>query len=261
MRMDKGYTPWNKGKHLSEEIKEKMRKSSIGSVPWNKGLTKETNESLRRMSEVKKGRISYEPTRPAWDKGMKEKSKRLQKPKLALYGDEVWLRQQYLLLNRSRYEIARTCGCNEATIRNWLVHFHLPIRNLVESKKIRPTWCKGLTKKTDTRLIRSIKMKRKICGENNPNWIDGRSFLPYPVEFDRQLKELIRCRDDYQCQKCGCSEIENIKKLCVHHIDYDKENCLPSNLTALCQSCNSLVNSNREFWKQYFSTKLRERGL
>lgn len=94
-------------------------------------------------------------------------------------------------------------------------------------------------------------------GQKNPNWRGGKSFEPYTAEFNKQLKELIRQRDNYQCQKCGCPEIENIIKLSIHHIDYEKENCLPSNLIALCKRCNGKVNFNREYWIQYFQNKLR----
>lgn len=105
--------------------------------------------------------------------------------------------------------------------------------------------------------------KRKISqsrgdmsGKANPNWIDGRSFEPYTSEFNRQLKELIRHRDGYQCQKCGHLEMKNEEKLSIHHIDYNKKNCLPSNLISLCQRCNTGVNSNRKEWENYFNEKI-----
>ena len=96
------------------------------------------------------------------------------------------------------------------------------------------------------------KMRFAHLGEKAPNWKGGKSFEPYTPEFNRQLKELIRQRDDYKCQKCGMPEIENIEKLSIHHIDYNKENCLPNNLIALCKICNSKVNFNRDYWTEYF---------
>lgn len=105
--------------------------------------------------------------------------------------------------------------------------------------------------------------KQKIrfthLGENNPNWIDGRSFEPYSFEFNRQLKELIRRRDGYKCQLCGMPEIENIEKLSIHHIDYNKENNLPDNLITLCKSCNTKVNFNRDSWEEYFEEIILEK--
>ena len=105
----------------------------------------------------------------------------------------------------------------------------------------------------------SIETRKKIGkahqGSKNWSWQGGISFEPYTAEFNKQLKELIRNRDNYQCQLCGMPEIENITKLTVHHIDYVKKNCLPDNLIALCKSCNFKVNSNREYWMEYFKLK------
>jgi len=110
----------------------------------------------------------------------------------------------------------------------------------------------------ETRKKMSETRKGIFAGKKNPNWRGGLSFEPYTVEFNRQLKELIRQRDGYKCQLCGMPEIENIRKLSIHHIDYVKRNCLPDNLTALCGSCNSKVNINRNFWKDYFILKRRK---
>lgn len=89
-------------------------------------------------------------------------------------------------------------------------------------------------------------------GKNHPSWKGGISKKPYPFDFNKELKELIRQRDNYRCQLCGMPECENIKKLCVHHIDYVKDNLKPDNLIALCISCNTIVNNNREKWIKYF---------
>jgi len=99
-------------------------------------------------------------------------------------------------------------------------------------------------------------MYGKYCGKDNHFWQGGISFEPYAPEFNRQLKELIRQRDGYKCQLCGIPEIENIEKLTIHHIDYVKKNCLPENLIALCRSCNSKVNANRNYWTGYFKEKI-----
>ena len=100
--------------------------------------------------------------------------------------------------------------------------------------------------------------RKKISGENSPMWQGGISKLPYPFNFDKELKELIRKRDNYKCQLCGMPECENVKKLCIHHIDYDKKNCSPDNLITLCGSCNAKVNFNREYWTKYFRNKMEK---
>jgi len=92
---------------------------------------------------------------------------------------------------------------------------------------------------------------------NHPNWLGGLSRLPYTIEFTASLKESIRDRDGHKCQYCGKTEEQEIKDynkaLAIHHIDYDKENCLDTNLISLCCECNTKANKNRDYWFAYFS--------
>ncbi len=48
--------------------------------------------------------------------------------------------------------------------------------------------------------------------------------------------------------------MELIKKLDVHHIDYDKTNNNIENLIILCGSCHTKTNgkNNREYWTNYY---------
>jgi len=69
------------------------------------------------------------------------------------------------------------------------------------------------------------------------------------------LREAIRKRDDYVCQICNVRQdkLKNrFKKLDVHHIDYNKKNCDPKNLIALCKNCHIKTNYNRDKWIEYF---------
>jgi len=208
-----------------------MQVSSKVRIPWNKGLTKETSKLLRKLSESHKGQVP-------WNKGLH-------------------------------------VGWNKGLAKETDERIKNSAKKSSESHKGQTCWNKGLTKETDKRLKgQSEKLQRHYKkrpgtmkgrtawnkgrrGKEATRWIDGRSYLPYPAEFSRQLKELIRQRDNYQCQKCGCSERENIKKLAVHHIDYDKQNCLPLNLVSLCCRCNSLVNEDRKYWERFFKEKMK----
>ena len=91
-----------------------------------------------------------------------------------------------------------------------------------------------------------------MSGEKHFNWRNGVSFEPYPVIFNGRLKEKIKLRDNYFCQNPYCWN--TAKRLSIHHIDYNKENCYPSNLITLCTSCNSRANKNRERWKNLYSS-------
>jgi len=92
--------------------------------------------------------------------------------------------------------------------------------------------------------------------EFNSNWKGGISFEPYPLGWNKTYKEQIRFRDGYKCQICGKPEIENIRKLDVHHIDYNKKNLDLNNLISLCISCHIKTNYNRNYWEEYLRALL-----
>ena len=69
---------------------------------------------------------------------------------------------------------------------------------------------------------------------------------------DREYKNFIRRRDGYTCRICGGINTIEGKKLSVHHINYNKQDCRPSNLISLCVSCHGKTNTNRKYWIEYF---------
>lgn len=73
----------------------------------------------------------------------------------------------------------------------------------------------------------------------------------YPAEFSGELKAQIRARDGNKCQNPGCWG--KAKRISVHHIDYNKENCSPDNLITLCNSCNARANYDKEYWIMIYS--------
>lgn len=94
--------------------------------------------------------------------------------------------------------------------------------------------------------------KGMFIGENHWNWKGGISFEIYPQGWDELLKDSIRQRDGYVCQICGIHQDELVRKLDVHHIDYNKDNLDPKNLISLCKSCHMKTNFNRGDWIEYF---------
>lgn len=97
--------------------------------------------------------------------------------------------------------------------------------------------------------------RKKYVGKNHPRWIEDRDTFVRPDDWTDTLRESIRQRDNYICQECGIHQDELIgrfKKLDVHHIDYDKQNCNPNNLITLCRSCHSKTNTNRNYWIIYY---------
>lgn len=116
-------------------------------------------------------------------------------------------------------------------------------------------WNKGLSgvqpKSQETRE----KISKALTGTNHWNWQGGITNDPYSDDWTEMLRDSIRCRDNYICQVCGIHQDEmdgRFKKLDVHHIDYNKQNCNPKNLISLCKSCHAKTNINREYWLNYF---------
>jgi hypothetical protein len=133
--------------------------------------------------------------------------------------------------------------------------------------KNNPSWKGGLIEKVceicgETFLVKRSHAGQRTCspkcgakiksGENNCNWQGGISNIPYPFEFNDELKQRIRTRDRNVCQLCKRTMEENGRELPVHHIDYDKQHCNDENLITLCNSCNAKVNFQRGFWTGYF---------
>jgi hypothetical protein len=96
-------------------------------------------------------------------------------------------------------------------------------------------------------ICRSI----KFSGSGNPNWKGGLSYEPYcPIWSDKEYKQYIRDRDGNKCLNPYCSK--NNSRLTIHHIDYNKKNCSPSNLITVCNSCNARANTDRDWHTTWY---------
>lgn len=95
------------------------------------------------------------------------------------------------------------------------------------------------------------KLRLANIGDKNPAWLGGLTFNPYGKKFNKELKLQIKKRDNYICQECNTK-----KELCIHHIDYNKQNNKKNNLITLCRSCHTKTNFKRDNWTNYFKQKL-----
>jgi endogenous inhibitor of DNA gyrase (YacG/DUF329 family) len=108
-------------------------------------------------------------------------------------------------------------------------------------------------------------------GKNHPNWQGGISYAPYCHKFNAEFKEYIRTKFGRVCFLCGKTEVENRKRLSVHHVNYNKNcGCAETEedkkaddnscqFVPLCVSCNSKVNGNRDLWERRIKTKMRNK--
>lgn len=87
--------------------------------------------------------------------------------------------------------------------------------------------------------LRAAMAKRDFRGAKNPFWRGGKSFEPYPPEFNKELKLQILNKQHRRCADCktpiGC---RGGSRPNVHHLDGNKWNCYRSNLVALCVPCH-----------------------
>lgn len=75
----------------------------------------------------------------------------------------------------------------------------------------------------------------------------------YSKAFTKELKLKIKHKYHSTCVICRKTQTSKKEKFDIHHIDYDKQNCIESNLIFLCGSCHGKTNKNKDFWIKYFS--------
>ncbi len=125
-------------------------------------------------------------------------------------------------------------------------------KKLSKIKKLKPTNYWLGKKRGSPSKETKLKMRISHLGEKSNLWKGGISFEPYGLEFNEDLREVIRNRDRRKCRICEKTELEEGKKLSCHHIDYNKRNNDPINLISLCIKCHSKTNGNRNYWIKYF---------
>jgi 5-methylcytosine-specific restriction endonuclease McrA len=82
------------------------------------------------------------------------------------------------------------------------------------------------------------------------------SRFPYPWNF-KDISKAIIARDGGACQGPNCKGTDS--RMTAHHIDYDKSNCDPMNLIALCSACNSSANFGRDQWRAHYQAMMASR--
>ena len=217
---------------MSQEQKDKISDKNKGKI--------RTEEMKRRLSESHKGKHHSEET------NLKISAARIGK---------------YTGINSPNY------GKHLSEETKNRISESLNGRHLLEETKRKISESeKGKIVSDETReLLRLNHTYRDMNGRNNPmygvhlsgeksgNWKGGISFEPYCLKFNNRFKEKIRNQFGRQCFICGMSEEQNNRKLCVHHVNYNKD-CLCNDIKCyfvpLCNTCHIRTNSNRQFWEK-----------
>lgn len=126
-------------------------------------------------------------------------------------------------------------------------------------KEFRITKCKLGKRNFCDRECANLGHSKYIRGKNNGRYMHGDGDGPYPSNWNKRFKSAIRERDGNICRICNMTEQEHGKLLCVHHIDYNKENLDPFNLITVCRFCHGKMHggsSQRKIWKEKLSKML-----
>ncbi len=193
-------------------------------------LSYQSEERKKKLSEANKGR----------------KKSKAEREKLSKTGKELWQNPEY----RQRMSEAHKGKIAWNKGRPW---------NSEMKKKLSEAH-KGYEIPMETRIKLSISLKKhfaknknsidNLSGENSRFWQGGISREPYPFEFDNKLRGKIKKRDGYKCQNPDCEGKK--ARLCIHHINYIKQDFRDENLITLCNYCNVKANFNREYWQDYY---------
>ena len=187
-----------------------------------------------------------------------------------LYQRREWLSQKYVSERLSCDAIAALCGLrSHVSILYWKKRFGIPSRTLSEARGDRAPMLgrhhSAEAKEKIGRAFRGIKrgpqsaehkrhlseaVRGRWTGQKNPNWNNGASYAVYPREFNNELRDKIRNRDNYSCQFPGCDRRENGHKFHVHHLDENPKNNQRGNLILLCLAHHRSVHNSEVYKKK-----------
>lgn len=171
---------------------------------------------------------------------------------------DLWIKHQsesHIGKPRGEFTIEHRKNLSKALIGN-----KNPNYGKVISKETRRRMSKshlGKTHSTETRR----KMSEVHRGDKCNLWKGGISFEPYCPKFNKSFKNRVRAFFNHICVECGMTRKENKRELDVHHVNYDKMMCcndVKPLFVALCHSHNTIANSDRGFWEDWYTEIINE---
>jgi hypothetical protein len=234
----------NKGKHRSEETKQKLREIRLKQI-FTKEDYKKISEAIKLQHRLGLRKHIY---------------KRISESKLG-----------HKVSKEARNKISK--AFKGKTYEEIMGKEKAKERRLKLSKRFTKEGNPFFNKKHKEQTLEIFRTMPRPTGKDHhmfgktgklaPNWLGGKSFEPYTKDFNKIFKLFIKERDNFTCLKCNILEIDAKilykQGLHIHHIDYIKENTFKENCCALCTRCNLEVNYNRESWTRFFQSLLNER--
>jgi hypothetical protein len=268
----KGLTPWNKGKHLSEEIRKKISESKqniseetrkkISNAHRGKHIGEKNPMFGKTHSEETRKKISTANLgRPSVFKGKhhsKETRKKMsedRKGKLSGSKNPFYKKtgKDHPCFGLKKSEESRK-KISETRKRK-IASGEIAINKKVGKEN--PMF--GKKHSDEARKKMSDALKGIHVGEDNPAWNGGTSFFPYCQKFNKKRRKAVREFFNYLCICTG--EPSYTRELSVHHIDHDKEqgcNGKPFNLVPMNPEHHAKEQYNKEEYKAYINKTLRE---
>lgn len=235
----------NSGKHLSPKTEFKK-----GSIPWNKGLTKQTDKRVNNISKNLLGEKNYMFGKKQSQDFIDKRFKKIIGSKRSL---EVKIKMSLAMKGIKRKPLS-----SEHKIKIGLSNKGQK-RSEEFRNKMRLQWerLSELERKKRCKSISQSKIGIN-SGEKCHFWNGGISKLPYDQKWNNNFKNEIRNRDNQVCMNCGKHREKLRKALSIHHINYDKELTIKENCISLCNQCHSLTQLNRDYWMNLFQSKLSQ---
>ena len=192
-----GYIQSPDARKKNSEAKKGKKNPMYGTKPWNKGLTKETDERVRKLGEKLVDRILSEE----WKKKISDSK----------MGIPSWNKGKNLT-NEHKRKISES---NKGKVLS------------EETKRKISERMKGKVLSEETKRKISERMK----GENHPKWNPNREevYAPYGENFYIQQLRDVKWKLQYGRDMLTGTKLDPNKKPAYHHIDYDKSNDRPDN--------------------------------
>jgi len=222
---------------------ENISKAKKGCIPWNKNLTKETDERIARYGKKRKGK-NYGIVGNKHPLHKKEIRKNCE-----VCGKFFWVKESIRDIFKYCSEKETGRKCKQVAQSQRMSGEGNSMYNTHRFGKDNPFYGKHHT----------IETLKKFRGDKHYNWQNGKSFKSYGKGFDSELRYQIRKRDGFTCQMPNCKIKENGRNHPVHHIDYNKKNNDQLNLITLCISCHGKTCTHRKYWQKHFEQLQRNK--
>ncbi len=255
----RGEKHYNYGKHLSDEQKAKISATQTGK--------KHSAQSRKNMGESRKGTKRSAATR----KKMSESQKKSPKVKAAREKAKITMLGKNNPMYGKKHAVETLKKMSET-------HKKTPPMSKEGRKRLSASksgkkhhfYGKHLSDEHKAKISVACsnpseewrqKISDALSGEKSVHWLGGISFEPYCKKFNARFKEKVRQKYGRRCFICGKTEAENVKRLSVHHVNYNKK-CVYSDddtcrFVPLCSSCHSKTNKNRDEWEKNIMAKLK----